>query len=793
MNEAETIANLIDPHLRSRGWHANGSIIKREFPITPGRILGQGRRGNPEKADIVLQLNNRTLAVIEAKKQGAYVSDGRAQAIRYAERLNVRYTYSTNGEAYWQIDLKTQQETEIDTFPTPEELWEMTFENPGITPEETRIQQLKDKLLSIPFEDKGGTWKPRYYQENAITKVIEAIAENKQRILLTLATGTGKTAIAFQIAWKLFQGKWSLTNNQRHPRILFLADRNILADQAYNAFSSFEENALVRIKPADIKKKGRVPKNGNVFFTIFQTFLSGDNETPYFGEYPKDFFDFIIIDECHRGGANDESNWRAIMEYFSPAVQLGLTATPKRDQNVDTYRYFGEPVYTYSLKDGINDGFLTPFKVKQIATTIDSYTFTEDDLIEQGEIEVGREYTRDEMNRMIQIKAREEYFVKVFMEQINQKEKTLVFCASQPHAAMVRDFINKHVREKNINYCQRVTADDGEQGESYLRAFQDNESTLPTVLTTSQKLSTGVDAPQVRNIVLLRSVKSLIEFKQIIGRGTRLSEGKDYFTIYDFYQAYQHFNDPEWDGEPLEPVANEPRTPPQPCNTCGKRPCECSIVDPGEPCEVCGYIKCRCNAQPRIMVKVKLADGKVRELQHMTQTTFWSPDGRQISAREFLEALFGELPALFKDEETLREIWSKPDTRKKLLNQLEERGYSRAQLIDFQKVLNAEHADLYDVLSYIAFDAKIVDRNIRAEYARETISGLTDKQQEFINFVLNQYVREGVDELDIEKLTELLELKYVQIADAKRVLGNLTDIRNAFIGFQPYLYDRAIA
>jgi type I restriction enzyme R subunit len=280
----------------------------------------------------------------------------------------------------------------------------------------------------------------------------------------------------------------------------------------------------------------------------------------------------------------------------------------------------------------------------------------------------------------------------------------------------------------------------------------------------------------------------MIEFKQIIGRGTRLFEGKDYFTIYDFYKAYKHFKDPDWDGEPIDPEVKEPVTPPQPCASCGKRPCICSVDDPGEPCEVCGYTKCRCNSKPRIMVKVRLADGKVRQLQNMVHTTFWSPDGSQISAKEFLESLFGQLPSLFKNEDELRTIWSAPDTRKKLLLQLEERGFAKPQLQEFQKVLNAENSDLYDVLAYIAFESQMVDRGIRAEYARETITGLTDKQQEFINFVLGQYVKEGVDELDMDKLTELLELKYMQIADAKKELGSIANIRESFVSFQPYLY-----
>jgi type I restriction enzyme R subunit len=292
-----------------------------------------------------------------------------------------------------------------------------------------------------------------------------------------------------------------------------------------------------------------VPKNASIFFTIFQTFMSGTSEggeaSPYFGDYPPDFFDFIIIDECHRGGANDESNWRGILEYFSPAVQLGLTATPKRRDNVDTYAYFGEPVYTYSLKEGINDGFLTPFKVKQIATTLDDYVYTPDDKLIEGDVEQGRRYTESDFNRIIEIEERETYRVKLFMDQIDQREKTLVFCASQLHALAVRDLVNQMKTSSHPNYCVRVTADDGALGEQWLRTFQDNEKSIPTILTTSQKLSTGVDARNVRNIVLMRPIGTMIEFKQIIGRGTRLFDGKDYFTIYDFVKAYEHFNDPE--------------------------------------------------------------------------------------------------------------------------------------------------------------------------------------------------------------------------------------------------------
>ncbi len=790
MNETETRAEYIDPALKAAGWGVvEGSRIRMEFPINKGRLIGHGQRSKPDKADYVLQYKNRNLAVIEAKARDKYYTEGVGQAKDYAGKLQIRFTYSTNGLQIYRIDMHEGQEGDVTSYPTPDELWEMTFG------EQNKLQPLsavwRDKLLSVPFEDRGGTWQPRYYQENAITKVLEAVANDQQRILLTLATGTGKTAIAFQIAWKLFQAKWNINKDeQRSPRILFLADRNILADQAFNAFSVFEEDALVRINPRDIKKKGRVPKNGSVFFTIFQTFMSGPNDTPYFGEYPNDFFDFIIIDECHRGGANDESSWRAIMEYFSPAVQLGLTATPKRTINSNTYNYFGEPVYLYSLKEGINDGFLTPFKVKQIDTTIDEYLFTSDDTVLEGEIEEGKRYTEAEMNRIIEIKEREEYRVKIFMSLINQTEKTLVFCATQLHALAIRDLINQHADSKNPNYCHRVTAHDGKIGEQHLRDFQDNEKSIPTILTTSQKLSTGVDAPEVRNIVLLRPINSMIEFKQIIGRGTRLFDGKDYFTIYDFVKAHHHFSDPEWDGEPETPT---PRPQPQPCDVCGHRPCICAQEPPPQPCPVCGYSYCRCDTPPRRMVKVKLADGKVRQFQHMISTSFYSPDGRPISAEEFLRSLFGALPELFKSEDELRTIWSKPDTRKKLLEELTEKGFAKQQLTEFQKILNAENSDLYDVLAYIAFHSDILERATRADKAKIHLDNYDPKQQEFLNFVLSQYVKQGVEELDDTKISDLLILKYHAIADAKKELGDINTIRNTFIGFQSYLYENRIA
>jgi type I restriction enzyme R subunit len=662
----------------------------------------------------------------------------------------------------------------VEEYLSPEALWNKTF----------AVQNdWREKFAAIPFEDKSGTWQLRYYQEIAVKNTLEAVANNKDRILLTLATGTGKTAISFQIAWKLFQTRWNLKRDgSRRPRVLFLADRNILADQAYNSFSAFPEDALVRISPKEITKKGAVPTNGSIFFTIFQTFMSGTDAegkpAPYFGAYPPDYFDFIIIDECHRGGANEEGNWRGILEYFSPAVQLGLTATPKRKDNIDTYKYFGEPVYIYSLKEGINDGFLTPFKVKRIKTTLDDYIYTSDDRVMEGEIESGKLYKESDFNRIIEIKEREAKRVKVFMDEANQNEKAIIFCATQDHAAAVRDLVNQYKKNANPFYCVRVTANDGEIGEQFLREFQDNEKTIPTLLTTSQKLSTGVDARNIRNIVLMRPVNSMIEFKQIVGRGTRLFDGKEFFTIYDFVDAFHHFADPEWDGEPLEPELDVVKDEPP------------FTYKPKEPKE--GDKE---GGEKRKRIKVKLRDGKEREIQHMMSTSFWSADGKPISSEEFMNNLLGELPNLFKSEDELRTLWSNPMTRRTLLEKLADAGFGKDDLTILQKLIDAEKSDLFDVLEYVFNgDIKPITREARVAAAQATIFALLDdKQKEFIDFVLSKYVETGVEELDQDKLPILLTNKYQSLEDAKEVLGDVANIRDLFVDFQQYLYERKVA
>ena len=777
MNEPDTRAELIDPKIKASGWgEVKDSSIRREFPITKGEIKPGGIRAGILKADYVLIYKNRKVAAIEAKSDELDVTEGVAQAKDYAKRLKLLTSYSCNGKKIYEINYSLNEkgemfiksEKEIDKFPSPDELWNRTF---------NKKNDWSDKFDSVSFEPFRGEKEPRYYQEVAINNALDAIANNKQRVLLTLATGTGKTVIAFHIVWKLFQARWNKQRDgKRLPRILFLADRNILANQAFNSFGAFPENALVRIKPGDVKKKGSVPTSGSIFFTIFQSFMSGPEDTPYFGEYPKDFFDLIIVDECHRGGAKDESRWREILEYFSEAVQIGLTATPKRKINSDTYKYFGEPVYIYSLKDGIKDGFLTPFKVKRIQTTLDEYVYTgEDDVIEgEEELEVGKVFKEPDFNTKIRIIEREQKRVKLMLESINTKEKTLVFCANIWHAGLIRNLINKCSLNPPIDYCVRVTAEDGAQGDTYLRQFQDNERALPTILTTSQKLSTGVDALNIRNIVLLRPVNNMIEFKQIIGRGTRLYEEKSYFTIIDFVGASENFSDPEWDGDPVpeEPKKPKPRKPIE-----DEDPTDDGddLIDP-EP--------------PRQKILIKLAEGKELAIQSMF-TTLFMVDGNPISSEEFIKKLFNtiKLPSFFNSEEELRKIWSSPITRKELLNKLEQNGFSKQDLKSIQSLIEAEDSDLFDVLERIAYSKKPISRIERVTKAEDKIhANLNDKQKEFIDFVLERYALGGVEELDMDRLSDLITLKYRTVSDGQRALGDIDGIKNMFIGFQKHLY-----
>ncbi len=774
LNESETRADLIDPLLQQAGWGVNPETkILREFHVTNGQIRSGKEHGQRMIADYILVYRNRKVAVIEAKSISKEVGEGVAQAKLYAQKLDLPFAFASNGQEIYSIDMNSGHEEIVTTFPTPQHIDHLIS---GVH------QEWQKKFDKVPFETIGGSKTLRFYQEIAVNRTLAAIAKGDKRILLTLATGTGKTFIAFQLVWKLFHARWNTKlDGNRLPRILFLADRNILANQALNNFSAFPEDALRRIDPSEIRKHHKVPTNASIFFTIFQTFMSGPNETPYFGEYPADFFDLIIVDECHRGGANDEGTWRQILKHFDQAVQIGMTATPKRKDNVDTYRYFGNPIYSYSLREGIQDGFLTPFRVRRFQTTLDEYVFTPDDNVVEGDVEEGKVYEEADFNRIIEIKQREAKRVMLFMNEIDRNQKTLVFCATQNHASAIRDLINQQKfaldGKSDPHYCVRVTANDGAIGEQFLREFQDNERTIPTILTTSQKLSTGVDALNVRAIVLLRPVKSMIEFKQIVGRGTRLYEGKEFFTIYDFVGAYKMFADPDWDGDPSQEIDDSDQSEKGSYRSAMAESSGLSLHD-GSGDEV--YMPG--------MAKITLADGKERQIQHTATTLFYSPNGTPIAAQEFIDKLFGQLPHFFKDESELRRLWSDPVTRDILLDRLAHSGFGTTELDAIQQLIQAEKSDLLDVLEYIAYARPLSSREERTIKAQKFLSNLNHEQREFIDFVLEQYIEHGVSELSLEKLPDLLELKYKSLSEAEEQIGTIAAIREVFLEFQKYLY-----
>ena len=777
MNESQTRYEKIDVAIKDAGWgKIDDSRVITEYQITNGRV-SKTSKPKPLKADYILVYKGVKLAVIEAKSDEKDVSEGVPQAKQYASLLDIRFTYATNGDKIYGIDMEQHHEGDVDRFPSPDELWNMTFGD---------VDEWRDKFYAQPLYS-NGTKEPRYYQEIAINKALNAIAKGKKRILLTLATGTGKTYIAFQICYKLFHTKWNVKKTGNRARILFLADRNILANQAFNGFFGFQQDALVRITPESVRKAQKVPTNGSIFFTIFQTFMTDDGEHYTFGKYPKDFFDLVIIDECHRGGANDESNWRNIMEYFDSAVQIGLTATPRRDDNADTYKYFGKPVYEYSLKQGISDGFLTPFRHCKMQSTLDDYIYTPEDEVLSGEVEQNRVYTeKDFYQGNIKIKERDFSRVKEFMKYIGDDEKTLVFCATQNHAAQIRDMINQ-VHGGNPYYAVRVTANDGEEGERLLKEFQDNEKTIPTVLTTSKKLSTGVDALNVRNIVLLKPINNMIEFKQIIGRGTRLYDGKYYFTIYDFVKAYERFQDSTWDGEPIVPDVDTPEdildidrdkdiTVVQPMFRKAKK--HDDIDNPTDKPE---------------KLEIRLSDGRTRRIKYLKSDMFWGADGKPVSAEEFLNGMFGKMPEFFTSIDDLQEKWSTPQTREILLEELDDAGYGKDVLKQIRTLIDAEGCDLLDVLEYIAFNVEPIERVERVKNVDAYKASLTDTQKDFVNYIISLYINEGVEELGSNKLPDIISMRYGSIPDGMKVLGGVNVAKNIFHDFQKNLYLNSIA
>ncbi|TGV03391.1 EcoAI/FtnUII family type I restriction enzme subunit R [Flavivirga rizhaonensis] len=759
ISESDTRANFIDPKLVDSQWES--IYVIREYYFTDGRKLLGNKRGKRLFLDYLLKYNNTNLAIVEAKKLDDHPTKGLQQALEYAEKLKINFVYATNGKQIYEFDRRIGKGDYVDNFPTPKDLYDRLF---------GAKNALKEQLHNIPFL-LTGNFGARYYQEIAVSKVMESIADGQDRILLTLATGTGKTFISFQIVHKLLQAKWNLDGNDRRPRILFLADRNVLADQAINTFNPYEKD-VIKIDGEEVRKRnGVVPTNAYIFFAIYQAIAEREDIGGYYKEYPSDFFDLIVIDECHRGSANEEGSWRAILDHFKPAIHLGLTATPKREDNVDTYKYFGKPIYEYSLKEGIQDGFLTPYKVKRVTTNIDEYIHTNDSKIIQGEVTKDR-YELKDFNKSITVKQRIELVAQTILKQIGKMDKTIVFCSNQDHALDLRDYINKYKTVSDSNYCVRVTSDEGKHGRELLETFQDNDKDIPVILTSSKMLTTGVDARNVRNIVLTAPIGSMVEFKQIIGRGTRVFDGKDFFTIIDFVGATNLFYDAEWDGEPEElegeGTLGEPTPkPPRP------------VKESGEPYE------------HKEKLIISLSNGRQLKVTDI-DTRYIDENGKPLTSREFLEKLIGELPAIYKDETHLRKIWSNPDTRADLLKQLGQLGFDNEQLNDLRNMIATPECDIFDVLSHISFNSNLMTRKQRVKFVKdepeffEVYKNL--EAREFLEFILKHYQDYGIQELQRDKLGDLVKLKLGTPKDAKTAFGDMKTLLKAYYELQENIY-----
>lgn len=761
LNEANTRKQLIDRSLELRGW--KDEYLNCEYTFTDGKKTPGGGKGKQCSVDYLLQYNNSNIGLIEAKREGLPITEGLQQAQDYGKKLGVRFVYSTNGHGIFEYDMNSNSGKEIDHYPSPEELYQRV--------EGDSVQ--KSTMLKEPLIQEGSMI-PRYYQKLAVQRAISAIAEGKNRVLLTLATGTGKTFIAYQIARKLLNLKWRVDGKKQQPKVLFLADRNILVDQAINTFNNIESQ-IVKIDGKEIRKRnGVVPSAANVYFAIYQAIAGGANNEEileYYKQYPKNFFDIIIIDECHRGSANDEGSWRKVLEHFDNSVHLGLTATPKREDNVDTYDYFGKPVYEYSLKEGINDGFLTPYKVKRVRTNLDEYVFKSGDKVKQGELDK-QQYDQGEFNRTIVIPERIDTLAQSILKLINPMDKTIVFCVDQEHALNMRDAINRHKSIKDMDYCVRVTSDEGQRGKDKLEQFQDNDKDIPVILTSSQMLTTGVDARNVRNIVLTRNINSMVEFKQIVGRGTRIFEGKDFFTIIDYTGATNNFYDEDWDGLPedIDDTDDPPQTKP------GNPPRD----NPGG------------RKKKKEKVIVKLAKGRTVDIIDI-DTRYVGADGTPLSAEEFLKQLVGSLPSLYKNVEQLRKIWKNPSERAILFKELENSGFSTKNLQDLKSMMNAEDSDIFDVLAYLSFNTPMKTRKervVKVKSKEKLFNIYSDyKAIDFLNFVLERYEQDGVEELGEDKLGDLIKLSsFGTIQDAEQAFGGLHQIKQAYNNLQANIY-----
>jgi type I restriction enzyme R subunit len=771
-NEADTCRKYVLPKLIDSGWDDDPHSFTEQRTFTDGRIVVSGKKVHrrPQKrADYLLRYTRDfPIAVIEAKGEYKSPGTGLQQAKDYAEILGLKFAYATNGHGIIEFDYLTGLEQEITQFPAPSELWERLATSQG-------LDEGKKTRLLTPFNHLSGK-SPRYYQEIAINRAVQAILQGKKRILLTMATGTGKTVVAFQICWKLWSARWNRTGEYRRPKILYLADRNILIDDPKDkTFAPFGE-ARHKIE------NGVAVKSREMYFAIYQAIAKDERRPGLYREYASDFFDLIIVDECHRGSAKDESNWREILEYFHPAYQLGMTATPLRNDNIDTYQYFGNPIYIYSLRQGIEDGFLAPYRVHRVITTVDAAGWRPD----AGELDrFGREipdgeYITKDFERIIALKARTQAIARHlsdFLKKTDRFAKTIVFCVDQDHADEMRralNNLNSDLVQQYSDYVCRVTAIEADIGRGHLSRFQELETLTPVILTTSQLLTTGVDAPTCKNIVLARVIGSMTEFKQIIGRGTRVRDDYDkyYFSILDYTgSATRHFADPDFDGEPALITEEE-------IDENGQVTGE-EIVQPEEPVEGGEIVE----PEPPVLEEPPpheprkfYVDGGFFEIAaHLVYEL--DADGKKLRVVKYTDYTADNVRTLYPNAAAFREQWANPEQRSLIIESLAGRG------IDFKELAEATgqpDADPFDLLCHVAYNAPLRTRRERADRLRLDKKDFFDRYgpeaKAILHELLEIYADHGPAQFSIPDV-----LKVPPISTH----GNVTEIAAFFGGPEP--------
>ncbi len=762
-NEADTSSKLIRPQLVAAGWEESPHSITEQRTFTDGRIIASGsrsRRGEQKKADYILRYRRDfPIAVVEAKAASEHAGKGLQQAKDYAEILDLKFAYATNGHEIIEFDYLTGEQRNIEHFPSPDELWKRYAAAVGITPE------LAEHILEAANRETGRPL--RYYQEIAVNRAVQAIAQGKNRVLLTMATGTGKTLVAFQICWKLWNSRWNKAGAYRRPRILFLADRNILVDDPKDKMFAPFGDARLKIGQ-DALSFGR-----EMYFAIYQAIAPRDGSEGAYKQFDPDFFDLIVVDECHRGSARDDSNWREILEYFSSAYQVGMTATPLREDNRDTYAYFGNPLYTYSLKQGIEDGFLAPYTVHRIVTDVDATGWrpSAGELDRYGREIPDQEYTTIDFERLVVLKMRTEAIARHltdFMRRNGRYDKTIIFCVDQEHALEMRDAIirmNADMMKMHSDYVCRVTSDEGDIGRGLLDKFKDVETQSPVIVTTSKLLTTGVDIPTCKNIVIVRVVNTMTEFKQIIGRGTRVRDDYDklFFNILDYTgSATRLFADPDFDGDPAlitEIEISETGETISEKDITGEHP---AVQDEPPPPDL--------DDHPLQRRKYYVDGGEVSIAAEVVQVLDESGKRRVVSYTDYT---MEQVRTLFANSAELRKLWADAAQRATMIDQLNQRG------IDFEwlmGVMHQEDADPFDLLCHVAFNAPIRTRRERADRVKleETafFQSYTEPARRILLALLEKYAEHGTAQFTMEILRVPPISEY----------GNLTEIANLFGG-----------